>query len=128
MATLRTWKEAFFSDKVYCPHQRCTNKTAFFNEAGLEQHLFILQDSAGPSPMTQRGPTEEADVVTRKRTGISCQIEILFWESSILVPRALGASSFAEKPWEPTKTKEKEIIKDSIYISFIACFKPFGFA
>jgi hypothetical protein len=24
------------------------NKTAFFNEAGLEQHLFILQDSAGP--------------------------------------------------------------------------------
>jgi hypothetical protein len=42
------WKEAFFNDKVYCPHQRCTNKTSFFNEASLEQHLFILQDSAGP--------------------------------------------------------------------------------
>jgi hypothetical protein len=46
MATLRTWKEAFFNDKVCCPHQRCMNKTAFFNEAGLGQHLFILQDSA----------------------------------------------------------------------------------
>jgi hypothetical protein len=45
MATLRTWKEAFFNDKVCCPHQRCTNKAAFFNEAGLEQHLFILQGS-----------------------------------------------------------------------------------
>ena len=44
---LRTWKEAFFNEKVCCPHQRCTNETAFFNEAGLE-HLFILQDSAGP--------------------------------------------------------------------------------
>ena len=48
MATLRTWKEAFFNDKVCCPHQRCMNKTAFFNETGLEQHLFILQDSTGP--------------------------------------------------------------------------------
>jgi hypothetical protein len=43
---IRAWKEAFFNDKVCCPHQRCTNKTAFFNKAGLEQHLFILQDSA----------------------------------------------------------------------------------
>jgi hypothetical protein len=48
MATLRTWKEAFFNDKVCCSHQRCTNKSAFFNKAGLEQHLFILQDSAVP--------------------------------------------------------------------------------
>jgi hypothetical protein len=30
------------------PHQRCTNKTAFFNEEVSKQHLFILQDSAGP--------------------------------------------------------------------------------
>jgi hypothetical protein len=44
----RMWKEAFFNEKVCYPHQHCTNKTAFFNEAGSKQHLFILQDSAGP--------------------------------------------------------------------------------
>ena len=48
LATLRTWKEAYFNDYVCCPHQRCTNKTAFFNKAGSKQHLFILQDSACP--------------------------------------------------------------------------------
>ena len=54
---------SIFNDKVCCPHRRRTDKTAFFNEAGLEQHLFILQDPSRNRDLyvTQRGPAEEAE-------------------------------------------------------------------
>jgi hypothetical protein len=47
------------------------DKTAFFNEAGLEQHLFILQEWPSRNrhlPMTQRGPAEEAVLLSARLT------------------------------------------------------------
>ena len=56
----RTWQEAFSNDKVCCPHQRCTDKTALFNEAGLEQHYRAVHEKIGEVTM------KEAQAVSKK--------------------------------------------------------------
>lgn len=40
-------QQAFFNGKVCCPHQCCTNKPAFYNKAGLEQHYRAAHKNFG---------------------------------------------------------------------------------
>jgi hypothetical protein len=63
MATLRTWQEAFSKDKVCCPHQDCTNKTAFFKKVGLEQHYRAEHGKIG------EGTIKEAQDVFKNKHG-----------------------------------------------------------
>jgi hypothetical protein len=69
---------SIFNDIVCCPRQRCTDKTAFLNEVGLEQIYSFYKipqaiSKSWPSHDTTR-PAEEAALRMREKTGTGLQV------------------------------------------------------